>query len=413
MITAKEYAQRRKKLMKQLGPDAVAVVSAAPTVLRTESADYPYRQNNHFAYLCGFPEPEATLVITPKKSILFCQEKNPEKEIWTGRIIGQDEAKSTYGFDEAFSNKQLESQLPILTEGKTVYDASGKGESLNPILSEMRLVKSAAEIDLMKKAASISALAHKTAMQSVRPGMNESELAAIYEYEFKKNGGTGLAYGSIVGGGGNACILHYQENNQVLNDGELVLVDAACEYEWFAADITRTYPVNGVFSGPQRDIYELVLLAQKNAINMIKPGIPWESVQEHVVQDITQGLIDLALLKGNCDDLIETKAYRRFYMHNCGHWLGLDVHDVGAYKVDDQPRLLEANMVVTVEPGIYISPADDIDKHWHNIGVRIEDDVQVTDKAFCVLSFEAPKEIDEIEACMSHRKSRVVEQVNS
>ncbi len=394
MISRQEYADRQKRLMSQLPKDAIVVISSAPVVMRTESAEYPYRQANNFAYLCGFPEPQATLVLTQGKSMLFCQEKNPEKEIWTGRIIGQEQARQAYGFDEVFSNQILEAELLRFKNGKTE-----KTKEAEALLTEQRLIKSEAEIALMKKAASISAQAHKKAMNYVKPGMNECELAAFYEFEFKKNGANGLAYESIVGGGENACILHYRENNQVLKDGDLVLVDAACEYGLYAADITRTFPVNGKFSEPQRQIYQVVLHAQENAIRMIKPGIPWESVQEQVARDITQGLLELGLLQGDFNQLIETKAYRRFYMHSCGHWLGLDVHDVGAYKVNDEPRKLEPNMVVTVEPGIYIAPADDVDPRWHNIGIRIEDDVQVTDNGAYVLSHEAPKSIEEVEAC--------------
>jgi len=363
-------------------------------IMRTESAEYPYRQSNNFAYLCGFPEPHATLVLTNNKSILFCQEKNPEKEIWTGRIIGQDQALKEFGLDEVLSNKILEAELVKLKAGK-----SEQTKEAEILLAEMRLIKSDHEIDLMKKAASISAQAHKKAMGYVKPGMNECELAAYYEFEFKKNGAPGLAYESIVGGGENACILHYRENNQILKDGDLVLVDAACEVGLYAADITRTFPVNGKFSEPQRQIYEVVLKAQENAIKMIKPGITWESVQEQVAGDITQGLLSLGLLSGDFNQLIDSKSYRKFYMHSCGHWLGLDVHDVGTYKVKDLPRTLEKNMVVTVEPGIYIAPADDVDPRWHNIGIRIEDDVQVTSDGAYVLSHEAPKSIEAIEAC--------------
>lgn len=391
MITFAEYAQRRKTLMKQLGDDAIVVIHSAPVIMRTESAEYPYRQANNFTYLCGFPEPHATLVLTRDQSILFCQEKDPEKEIWTGRIIGKEQARKDYGFDETYSKHDLETKLTELSQNK-----SDQTKDAEIILAQMRLIKSDEEIALMKKAASISALAHKTAMSRVQPGMTEYELAAIYEYEFKIHGGNGLAYESIVGGGKNACILHYRENSDVLESGDLVLVDAACEYNLYAADITRTFPVNGEFTEAQRLIYEVVLRAQKNAIAMIKPGITWESVNHQVAKDLTEGLIDLDLLKGKLDQLIETKAYRQFYMHSCGHWLGLDVHDVGTYKVNDEPRKLQKNMVVTVEPGIYIQPSDDIDTRWHNIGIRIEDDVHVTAKGSEVLSYEAPKEIDDI-----------------
>jgi Xaa-Pro aminopeptidase len=397
MISLQEYAERRKKFMKHLSPDSIVILHAAPVKLRTESAEYPYRQDNNFVYLCGFPEPHATLVLTHDKSILFCQQKDPSKEIWTGRIIGPEQAKRDYGLDEVRSNQNLEGELDKLRAGK-----KDQTEEMLHHISEMRLIKSEAEIDLMRKAASISAQAHKKAMQSIKQVKTEYELAALYEYEFKIHGANGLAYESIVGGGGNACILHYRENNAPLRLEDLVLVDAACEYGLYAADITRTFPVDGTFSTVQRDVYQVVLNAQVNAINLVKPGITWESVNHQVEADLTEGLIDLELLTGTKEQLIEQKAYRRFYMHSCGHWLGLDVHDVGSYKKDNQPRKLEKHMVVTVEPGIYIAPADDIPKHFHNIGIRIEDDVLVTAKGSEVLSFEAPKAIDAIESCCAN-----------
>lgn len=386
MISIQEYAKRRARLMEQLPKDALVIVRAAPVVMRTESAEYPYRQANAFLYLCGFPEPHATLVLTQNHSILFCQDKNPEKEIWTGRIIGPEKAKNQFGLDETFSNHLLDSKLSALKKDK--LDQSTEASKL---LAEMRLIKSDAEIELMKKAASISARAHNAAREYLEPGMNEAELAAFYEYEFKKNGGTGLAYECIVGGGENACILHYRENNQMLKSGDLVLIDAACEFEGYAADITRTYPVNGCFTEPQRQIYELVLKAQKNAIQMVKPGLVYEALQEQVARELTEGLINLGLLKGDLEQLISSKAYRQFYMHSSGHWLGLDVHDVGAYKINDESRKLQENMVLTVEPGIYIAASQDVDPRWHNIGIRIEDDVQVTQAGACVLSAEALK----------------------
>lgn len=394
MISKKEYAQRRKKLMEQLSPDSIVILHAAPVAMRTESAEYPYRQNNDFTYLCGFPEPHATIVLTRDKSILFCQHKDPEKEIWTGRIIGPEAAKDKYGFDETYTNQNLEGELEKLRAGK-----KDQSKEIDHIISEMRLIKSDAELDLMRKAALISALAHKKAMSQITRIHSETELAALYEYEFKINGGSGLAYESIVGGGGNACILHYRENNAPLNLGDLVLVDAACEYGLYAADITRTYPTDGKFKDVQRDVYQVVLNAQMNAIAMIKPGITWESVNQKVALDLTEGLIDLDLLRGTLEENLEKKSYRRFYMHSCGHWLGLDVHDVGSYKVHEEPRQLEKNMVVTVEPGIYIAPAHDIPERFHNIGIRIEDDVLVTPSGSEVLSHEAPKSIDDIESC--------------
>lgn len=396
MIPMSEYAERRRRLMKELSPQAIVIIPSAPVHMRTESAEYPYRQANNFTYLCGFPEPHATLVLTADRSILFCQHKDPDKEIWTGRIIGQEAARRDYGFDETFTHHDFEAHVEKLKQGK--IDQTREAEHL---LCEMRLIKSDHELDLMREAASISAKAHTKAMQSVQPGMMEYQLAALYEYEFKIHGANGLAYESIVGGGANACILHYRENNQPLKLGDLVLVDAACEYQLYAADITRTFPVDSTFSQPQKDIYQLVLNAQVRAIEMIKPGVTWESVQQQVVRDLTEGLIDRGLLKGQLEALIESKAYRRFYMHSCGHWLGLDVHDVGVYKVNDEPRKLEKNMVVTVEPGLYIQSADDIDPRWHNIGIRIEDDVQVTATGHFVLSYEAPKDIDAIELCMA------------
>lgn len=402
-ISAQAYAIRRQQVMDKLGPDAVAIIEAAPVRMRTESAEYPYRQDNNFYYLTGFPEPDAVLVLVDGQSILFCKEKDRAKEIWHGNIIGPEKAVSDFGLDKAFPFKEFEIKIKELSQGKTVHriEEPKKENMLCQVLAELRLFKSDDEIALMRKAAEISAKAHCEAMKAVYPGMTEYQLAAVYEFVFKNEGGSGIAYESIVGGGKNACILHYRENNEVLKEGELVLVDAATEYEGYAADITRTFPVNGKFTPEQKAVYEVVLHAQKAGVAAIKPGVTWEAVQEQVVRDITSGLIDLGLLSGDVDKLIEDKAYQKFYMHSAGHWIGLDVHDVGEYKRDDVSRPLQPNMVMTMEPGIYISPSEDVDPRWHNIGVRIEDDVLVTASGNDVLSKDVPKEIDEIEALMA------------
>lgn len=430
-----DYAKRRKELMKIIGAEGVVIIPSANEVIRNNDARYPFRQNSDFYYLTGFDEPEAVAVLAPKRKggefILFNRVRDREHEIWDGPRAGQQGAKKIYGADEAYPIEQFPEMLIELLAGRSsVHYPVGANmafdrliiKSLNairakirsgaqspvemvdilPSLHEMRLIKSPSEIKLIQKAVDITAAAHLSAMQACKPGMYEYELEAELMYEFVRNGALSPAYTSIVGSGRNSCVLHYVANNKKIAAGEVVLIDAGAEYQNYAADITRTFPANGKFTPEQRDIYQLVLDAQLAAIKTVKPGASWTTAQQTIVKIITQGLIDLKILKGRLNDLIEKQAYLPFYMHKSGHWLGLDVHDVGRYRVGDKWRNLQQGMVLTVEPGIYISSdIPGVHKRWHNIGVRIEDDVLVTKNGCDVLSKDIPKEIADIEAIMS------------
>jgi len=435
MIQMTEYAKRRKTLMQKIGPNGIVVLPSAPEILRNGDAVYPYRQNSDFYYLTGFEEPEAVLVLAPNRKegeyILFNRVRDRDREIWDGPRAGQEGAVEDYLADQAFPFSELTLMLPELLAGResihyplginrefdkillhSVNHVRSKVRGglqspaafvdITPSLHEMRLFKSPAEMATMQKAIDITATAHQRAMAICKPGMNEYQLEAELMYSFQSQGARYAAYSSIVGAGRNTCILHYVNNNQKIADGDLVLIDAGAEYENYAADITRTFPANGRFTEEQRAIYELVLASQLAAIKSIKPGVLWTNAQDIIVKVITQGLIDLGLLKGRLDDLIEKQAYFPFYMHRSGHWLGLDVHDVGRYRVETKWRTLQPGMVFTVEPGIYIS-ADipGVDKRWHNIGVRIEDDVLVTEKGCDVLSQRIPKTVADIETLMA------------
>jgi Xaa-Pro aminopeptidase len=435
MVTMAEFAKRRKELMQQVDSDSIIILTAAPSVYRNHYHEYPYRQNSDFYYLTGFEEPDAVMVLVPKRKngefILFNRVRDREKEIWDGYRAGQAGARDIFGADEAFPIQELQQKLPELMEGRKLihytlgldqhYDniviaavnqlrgkiRSGVQSPLAIVetgstLHEMRLIKSPDEIALMRKASEISAAAHIRAMKFCKPGVNEFQLEAEITHEFQRNSARFCAYTPIIGSGANTCILHYNQNNQTIKNGDMVLIDAGCEYQYYASDITRTFPANGKFSAEQKAIYEIVLAAQLAGIAAIKPGVEWPTIDEISVKIITQGLIDVGLLTGKLDDLIEKRAYFPFYMHRSGHWLGLDTHDAGSYKVKDQWRKLQAGMVRTVEPGIYIS-ADipGVDKRWHNIGVRIEDDVVVTANGCDVLSRDLPKTIAEIETIMS------------
>jgi Xaa-Pro aminopeptidase len=434
-ITKSEFIKRRKDLMAHMEPDSIAILAAARPALRNGDADYAYRQNSDFYYLTGFAEADAVLVLIPGRKtgecLLFCQEKDVTKELWNGRLLGPEAAIEVLGVDDSFPITDIDDILPGLIEGRErVYSPMGKDEAfdhqlmewvrvirskvrsgahppgeflvLDHLLHEMRLIKSKAELDLMKKSGQIAVAAHKRAMQSCKPGMNEYELEAEYLYEFARNGSRAPAYNSIVAGGENACILHYTENSQTLRDGDLVLIDAGCEYEYYASDITRTFPVNGKFSAEQKAIYEVVLEAQLEAIKTIKPGAHWDEPHNRTVEVITEGLVELGLLKGKVATLIEESAYRDFYMHRAGHWLGMDVHDVGDYKIEGDWRLLEPGMVMTVEPGIYIASNNtNVDAKWRGIGIRIEDDVAVTRKGNEILTSGLAKTVDEIESFMA------------
>lgn len=435
VIKMSEYANRRKKLMKQVGPKGIVILPSAPEMYRNGDAMYAYRQNSDFYYLTGFEEPESVLVLVPNRSegeyLLFNRVHDKDKEIWDGPRAGQSGAVKEFQADQAFPFNELSLMLPELLAGreaihyplginrefdKILMDSVNKirgkvrGGMQSPLafmditlsLHEMRLFKSEAEIATMQKAVDITGRAHKRAMKYCKPGLYEYELEAEIMHEFYKHGARYPAYASIVGSGRNTCILHYINNQQKIADGDLVLIDAGAEYKNYAADITRTFPANGKFSGEQRAIYELVLASQLAAIQSIKPNVSSEKAQDVIVKIITQGLMDLKILKGDLHSLIEKQAYLPFYMHKSGHWLGLDVHDVGRYQANGKPRSLEANMILTVEPGIYIS-ADikGVHERWHNIGVRIEDDVLVTDKGCSVLSANIPKTVAEIEEIMT------------
>jgi Xaa-Pro aminopeptidase len=425
------YRRRRQALARSMQA-GVAVVPTAPERVRNRDTHFPYRFDSHFYYLTGFPEPESALVLVggqEPKAILFCRSRNEEREIWDGFRHGPEAARERFGFDEAYPIEELDARLPALLENQpTLYYPVGADaawdaramEWLNAVrarvragaaaperlhdvralVDEMRLVKDAHEIALMRRSGRIAAAAHRRAMQATRPGRHEYEIEAELAYEFRRSGAEFPAYWPIVAGGPNACILHYVFNNAALRDGDLLLIDAGCELHGYASDITRTFPVNGRFSGAQRDVYDVVLAAQLAAIAAVKPGARWNAPHDAAVRVLAQGMIDLGLLNESLDAALEKETYRRFYMHRTGHWLGLDVHDAGEYKREGQWRPLARGMVLTVEPGLYIRAADDVPERLRDIGVRIEDDVLVTQVGCEVLTGEAPKAVSDIEALM-------------
>jgi Xaa-Pro aminopeptidase len=437
-ISKQEYVLRRKNLMALMESDSIALVPSAKMVTRNRDCEYAFRQDSDFYYLTGFDEPDAVLVLLPGRAtgecVLFCRERDPAMELWNGYRAGPEGAVSAYGADDAFPISDIDDILPGLLEGRRrVYYAMGRhtefdqqvmqwvnvirskirtgaqppGEflDLNHYLHDLRLYKSAAELKVMRRAGEISAHAHTRAMRLCRPGVYEYQLEAEILHEFSSNGARFPAYSTIVGAGKNGCILHYVENSCETRDGDLVLIDAGCELDYYAADITRTFPVNGRFSVEQRALYEVVLDAQKAAIAAVKPGNHWNQPHDETVRVITEGLVALGLLSGDVATLIANEAYRPFYMHRAGHWLGMDVHDVGDYKVGGEWRVLEEGMVLTVEPGIYVAPENtDVDAKWRGIGIRIEDDVAVTKTACEVLTAAVPKEADEIEALMAEAR---------
>jgi len=434
-ISKAEYARRRKQLMEMMEPNSIAILPSAREKVRSRDTDYPFRQDSDFLYLTGFQEPESVLVLIPGRAhgevVWFCRDRDPAKEIWDGVRAGPEGACKQYGADDAFPISDIDEILPGLLEGRErVYYSLGRdatfdqhvmewvntirakiragaippGEflDLDHFLHDMRLYKSAEEVRTMEQAAQISAGAHLSAMKACKVGMMEYQLEAEINHVCARQGGRYPAYNAIVGGGKNACILHYVENSDKLRNGDLVLIDAGCEYENYASDITRTFPVNGKFSTEQAAIYQIVLDAQAAAIEKVIPGNHWNAPHDESVRVITQGLLELGILEGELDALIEAGAYKDFYMHRIGHWIGIDVHDVGDYKVGGEWRVLEAGMVMTVEPGIYISPqAENVAAKWRGIGIRIEDDVLVTKQGCRILSTGAPKEITEIEAVMA------------
>ena len=431
-MTHAHFRARRKRLLKAVG-DGVAIVPTAPELIRNRDAHHPYRFDSYFWYLTGFPEPQAVVVLVGgqrPKSILFCREKHEEREIWDGYRYGPKAAKAAFGFDAAYPIDQLDKKLPeFLVDRDTLWHAIGHdaewdariARALNEVraqtrtgkrapraihdlhaeLDAMRLVKDSTEAAIQQRAADIASAGHARAMRACRPGLAEYELEAELSYEFRKRGADAHAYTPIVAGGANACVLHYVANDKVLNDHTLVLIDAGCEVEGYAADITRTFPVNGRFNAPQRDVYEIVLAAQAAAIAVTAPGRHFMEAHDAAVRVLTRGLVDLNLLAGDLDNLIEKGDYKRYYMHRTGHWLGLDVHDAGEYKVGDAWTTLVPGMTLTVEPGLYIRPADDIPLALAGIGIRIEDDVRVSETG-CHVFTTAPKTIAEIEEVMCH-----------
>ncbi|POU25759.1 MULTISPECIES: Xaa-Pro aminopeptidase [Acinetobacter] len=436
-LTQAEFQERRDILAGEIGLRSIAIIATSPVALRNRDADYKYRADSSFFYLTGFAEPEAVAVIETFDSeeegytySLFCRERDREMEIWNGYRAGVDGAVDDYEADEAYAIDLLDEEIleKLQNKDKLFYRvghsaefdarvakwiAQASGESrrgksapaqivqLDRIVDEMRLHKDANEIELMQIASDISAEAHTRAMQTVRPGMMEYALEAELNYVFGKNGCV-PSYNSIVGGGENACILHYVENDKELKDGDLVLIDAACEYQFYASDITRTFPVNGKFSPEQKALYNIVLDAQIAAINAVQIGNSYKEPHNVAVRILVQGLLDLGIMQGKIEEIIETESFRQFYMHGTGHWLGMDVHDVGAYKANGEWRPYEEGMVVTVEPGLYIAPDDEtVDPKWRGIGIRIEDDVVATQNGPLVLTAKVVKTVEDIEALMA------------
>jgi len=434
MIKNKEFAERRIRLMEIVGDESVVIVRAATHKIRNNDVHYPYRQDSDFLYLSGFSEPESMIVLLPGgkagRSILFCRERDAHREMWDGAMAGTAGAVEQYGFDEAYPVSEIETRLPEMLHGRerVCYDLGKDPDfdhrlitwmnefraktrkkfqapdeiiALGHSLHEMRLFKSRTEVTVMRKSARIAARAHQRAMQVCKPGMNEADIHAEILQTFTSNQ-CETSYIPIVGGGANACVLHYIRNNDPLKDGDLLLIDAGAEYGGYASDITRTFPVNGKFSGPQKDLYEVVLQSQLEAIDAVRSGNPWEHVHETAVRVATQGMIDLGILKGNLEEALEEEHFKDYYVHNTGHWLGLDVHDVGEYEIDGHSRVLEPGMVFTVEPGIYIPPgASKVDEMWRGMGIRIEDNVVVTRDKADILTSDICKTVQDIEALMA------------
>ena len=441
-MTIERYRQRRARLTQAMldRGGGVAIHLTAPERVRNRDAEYPYRYDSSFWYLTGFAEPESALVQIAhgdaQRALLFCRSKNPEREIWDGFRWGPESAQDAFGFDAAHPIEELDERLPeLLADCPAVFyalatpaldqrmqgwlqkvrrmertgrRAPSAAHDLAAIVDEMRLVKDAGEADTMRRAAAISASAHLRAMRNCRVGMREYEIEAELLHEFRRHGAQSPAYAPIVAAGPNTCVLHYPAGDAVLNDGDLLLIDAACEVDGYAADVTRTFPVNGRFSAEQRAVYDVVLAAQQEAVAAVRPGADFNAAHEAATRVLTQGLIDLGLLAGPLDTALESKSFRQFFMHKTGHWLGLDVHDVGDYREPvateagrERPwRVLAPGMVTTVEPGLYIRPAPNVDERFHHVGIRIEDDVLVTESGCEVLSADAPKAAADIESVM-------------
>ncbi|MEQ3511753.1 Xaa-Pro aminopeptidase [Pseudoalteromonas sp. BZB3] len=434
MVSIQEFVQRRSKLLAQLDNHSVAIIPAAVEITRSRDTEFPFRQDSDFFYLTGFKEPDAVLVLSKDeqgegKSTLFCRNKDKTAEIWHGRRVGYESAKSDYLFDETYPLSELDDELLQLVNGNrtlfygqgtystfddkiwallnTLRGAPKKGyrapeiiKDTRPLIHEMRLFKSDAEIAVMRKAGQISAEGHVRAMQFAKPDATEYQLEAELHHHYAMNGARYPAYGTIVGSGNNANILHYTENSDTLKAGDLVLIDSGCELEGYAADITRTFPVSGKFSEPQKTIYELVLKAQAAAFEHVKPGGTLVAANKAVMTEMTQGLIELGILSGELDTLVEKQACKAFYMHGLGHWLGLDVHDVGEYKLDEADRPFAPGMVLTIEPGLYFDEDAQVPEQYKGIGIRIEDDLLVTENGHENLTQDVPKTVAEIEALM-------------
>ena len=437
MFNTTEFHQRRRQLLSKMD-SGIAIIPTAPEVVRNRDSHYPYRFDSYFYYLTGFTEPESVLVLIagnaaksqPPKSILFCRDKDIEREIWDGFRFGPAAAKQQFGFDETYNIQELDAMMPSLMANQNqlfyslgfdaawdkrvtdwlnkVKDLARTGVSapeaildVRQLVDKQRLIKTPFEIDLMRRSANIAAAAHNRAMQMTQPNQKEYEIEAEFLHEFYRNGAQAPAYTSIVAGGANACTLHYNANNCPLNDGDLLLIDAGCELDGYASDITRTFPVNGKFSPAQRDLYDVVLQSQLAAIDAAKPGNHWNAPHEAALTILVQGFIDFKLCKGSVEEVLENASYRQFYMHRTGHWLGLDVHDAGDYKdKSGNWAMLEAGNTLTVEPGCYVRPAENVPEHFWNIGIRIEDDVLITATGNEVLTKNAVKTIADIEQLM-------------
>ncbi|AUH02328.1 Xaa-Pro aminopeptidase [Prodigiosinella confusarubida] len=440
-MNQQEYLRRRLALLDKMVPASAAVIYAAPEAQRNADSDYPYRQNSDFWYFTGFNEPEAVLLLIKSDenhhhSVLFNRVRDLTAEIWFGRRLGQEGALATLGVDRALPFDEIKDQLHLLLNGlDVVYHAQGQYHYADqqvfhaleilrngtrqglsapptitdwrPLVHEMRLFKSPQEIDIMRKAGEITALAHTRAMEKCRPGMFEYQLEGEIHHEFTRHGARYPSYNTIVGSGENACILHYTENECQMHDGDLVLIDAGCEYQGYAGDITRTFPVNGKFTAPQRAIYDIVLASERRAIELFAPGRSIRDVNEEVVRIMLNGLMKLGILQGEIETLISEQAHRPFFMHGLSHWLGLDVHDVGDYGSTDRGRLLEPGMVLTVEPGLYISPNADVPLQYRGIGIRIEDDIVITEHGNDVLTAGVVKDADAIEALMANAMGKM------
>lgn len=437
-MPAKAYARRRRQLMDMAGPDAIVIVPSAHELIRSRDTHYPFRQDSDLNYLSGFPEPESVLVLVPGRAhgevLLFCRERDREREAWDGPRYGPEDAVEAFGLDDAYPIADLDDILPGLLEGRSrVYYHFGRDAEfdlkligwlnrvramvrqgaqpphefleLGHLLDELRLFKDRDELRFMQRAADISVLAHEAAMRAARPGLHEYELQAQIECVFRSHEAE-AAYGSIVGAGANACVLHYRANNAPIRDGDLVLIDAGAEYRGYAADITRTFPANGRFSAEQRALHDLVGAAQAAALAQARPGLPYEAGHLAAVETLTEGLLRLGLLKGTLERNLADGNYKRFYRHKTGHWLGMDVHDVGEYRIDGESRLLEPGMVFTIEPGLYVSPDDStVEPRWRGIGIRTEDDVAITRDGHEVLTARLARSADEIEALMAQRRA--------